>query len=270
MRGSHLHKGCAIAYEIRGSGPPVVFIQGLGIHGCAWKPQIDALAPHYECLSFDNRGLGQSQPRGTGLTVEQMADDARALIDARGWPSAHVVGQSMGGLVAVHLALSARERVRSLSLLCSFPRGRDALPASLETLGKWMRVRFGSRIQRRRALLELMMPEAALATGDCDGLASELAILFGHDLADHPPVATRQLFALIRYDATARLHQLAGVPTLVINAEHDRIAPPHRGRAIAAAIPGARFVEIPDASHAAAIQHAPRINSLLLDHFARS
>lgn len=267
--GSHLHKGCALAYEVRGSGPPVIFIQGLGIHGCAWAPQIDALAPHYECLSFDNRGLGLSQPRGAALTIEQMADDTLALMDARRWESAHVVGQSMGGLIAVHVALAARARVRSLSLLCSFPRGRDALPASLEMLRKWTQVRFGSKAQRRKALLEIMMPGAALASGDHDRLAAELATRFGHDLADHPPVATRQLFALIRYDATARLHELAGLPTLVLNGAHDGIAPPHFGRAIAAAIPGARFVEIPGASHAAAIRHAPHVNSLLLHHFSR-
>lgn len=268
--GSHVHRGCALAYEICGNGPPVVFIQGLGIHGVAWTPQIDALARHFECLWFDNRGLGLSQPLGAGLTIEQMAEDAVALMDAQGWTSAHVVGQSMGGLVAIHLALSARSRVRSLSLLCSFARGRDVLPASRVMLGKWMRIRFGTKPQRRRALLEIVMPESALAVADHVRLPSELAPLFGHDLADHPPIAARQLLALIRYDARTRLNQLAGLPTLVINAEHDPLAPPPTGRALAAAIPGARFVEIADASHAVAIQHAHRINALLFDHFAQS
>lgn len=134
--GSHPHKSCALTYDLRGSGPPAIFIQGLGIHGCCWKPQIDALAPHYECLSFDNRGLGLSQPLGAALTIEQMAEDALALMDAFEWPSAHVVGQSMGGLIAVHLALTARARVQSLSLLSSFARGRDVLPSSLAMLQK--------------------------------------------------------------------------------------------------------------------------------------
>jgi len=101
-------------------------------------------------------------------------------------------------------------------------------------------------------------------------MASELAPLFGYDLAKQPPVATKQLSALVRYDATPRLHQLAGLPTLVLSAAQDRIAPPHIGRSMAAAIPGARFIEIPDASHAATIQHAGRVNALLLDHSRRS
>jgi pimeloyl-ACP methyl ester carboxylesterase len=123
--GSHLHAGCRFSYQIRGEGPPVIFIQGLSIHGGAWAPQIDALAAHYECLSFDNRGVGRSQPLGARLTIEQMAADTFALMDAENWPSAHLVGQSLGGLIALQMALSARHRMRSLSLLCSFPRGRD-------------------------------------------------------------------------------------------------------------------------------------------------
>jgi pimeloyl-ACP methyl ester carboxylesterase len=241
--GAHLHKGCKLAYETRGSGPPVVFIQGLGIHGGAWKPQIDVLAAHYECLSFDNRGLGRSQPRACGPTIRQMAEDTLALMDAQGWRSAHIVGQSMGGVIALEIALRARERARSIALLCSLARGRNVFPVSREMLWRWLRTRVGTRHQRRQALLELAMPESALAAADAKVLAAELALLFGHDLAGHAPVSGRQLWALLRYDATARLGELAGLPALVVNASHDRIAPPHAGRAMAEAIPGARFVE---------------------------
>lgn len=268
--GTHLHKGCALAYEIRGSGPPVVFIQGLGIHGGAWKPQIDVLAANYECLSFDNRGIGRSQPLGCPLTIEQMAEDTLALMDVQGWRSTHIVGQSMGGVIALEMALGARERVRSLTLLCSLARGRNVFPVSREMVWRWLRTRVGTRSQRKKALLELVMPESALATADPAALAEELAPLFGHDLAGHAPVSARQLWALVRYDATARLGELAGLPTLVLNASQDRIAPPRAGRAMAEAIPGARFVEIADASHAAAFQHAAQINSLLMQHFALS
>jgi pimeloyl-ACP methyl ester carboxylesterase len=267
----HYHKGCQLAFEVQGSGPAVVFIQGMGVHGGAWAPKIDALAAHYESLSFDNRGLGRSEPVGTRLTIEQMAEDTLALMDARGWASAHVVGQSMGGLIAVQIALSAGHRVRSLSLLCSFPRGRDALPTRSAVLGAWLRTRIGSKPQRRRALLEILRPASALAGTDHNRLASELAALLGydrlgHDL-DYSPIYARQLSALVRYDPMARPRELAGVSTLVVNATHDRIAPPELGRKLAAAIPGVRFVEIPDASHAAAIQKAALINALLLEHF---
>jgi pimeloyl-ACP methyl ester carboxylesterase len=268
--GSYLHKGCRLSYEIQGSGPPAIFIQGVGVHGSAWTPQTETLAAHYQCLAFDNRGLGLSQPLGARLAIEQMAEDTLALMDARGWPSAHVVGHSMGGLIALHVALAARDRVRSLSLLCSFPRGRDALRISRQILWTGLRTRIGTKAQRRRAFLEMVLPASALAGADRERLASELAPLFGHDLADQPPVTMNQMAAMARYDATPRLHELGGLPTLVVNAAHDWLATSRVGRAMAAAIPGARFVEIPDASHGASIQHAARINALLMEHFGLS
>jgi pimeloyl-ACP methyl ester carboxylesterase len=266
-RASVLHNGCQLTYESQGSGPPAVFIQGVGVHGGAWAPQINVLAAHYECLSFDNRGMGGSQPLGARLTIEQMAEDTLALMDAQGWESAHLVGHSMGGMIALHVALSARNRARSLSLLCSFPRGRDATRLTPGMFWTGLRTRIGTRPQRRKAFLEIVMPRAALEQSDSAGLAAKLAPLFGHDLADQPPVSMKQLSAMGRYDATPRLHELVGLPTLVVSATHDRIARPEVGRAMAAAIPGARFIEIPDASHGATIQHSERINALLLERF---
>src|SRR4051812_29731030 len=106
------HLGCRLHYTLRGDGPPVLFIQGVGVHGDGWLPQTNALSSRFHCLTFDNRGLGRSQPIGCAVTVEQMADDARAVMDAAGWEPAHVVGHSLGGLVALHLVLAHRPRVR--------------------------------------------------------------------------------------------------------------------------------------------------------------
>lgn len=262
------HRGCRLAYEVRGNGPPVLLIQGVGVHGGAWRPQVDALADRYRCLTFDNRGMGQSQPVGEVFSIEQLAEDARVLMDAQGWDSAHVVGHSMGGLIALQLALSARQRVRSLSLLCTFARGRDATRLTPWMLWVGLRTRIGTRRMRRRAFLQLVMPPADWQTADHEAVATELAPLFGHDLADQPPVAMKQLKAMGALDLTPRLGELAGVPTLVASAAHDRIARPEYGRAIAAGIPGARYVEFADASHGVPLQHPDRVNALLLEHLA--
>jgi pimeloyl-ACP methyl ester carboxylesterase len=262
------HRGCRLAYRVRGHGPPVVLVQGVGVHGDGWLPQVDALAARHRCLWFDNRGMGESRPLAAPLSVEAMADDARALMAAQGWESAHVVGHSLGGLVALALALGDPRRVRSLSLLCTFSRGADVTRLSAWMMWVGLRTRLGTRRMRRHAFLRLVMPPPALAGADRDRVAAELAPLFGHDLADQPPVAMKQLAAARRYDATPRLGELAAVPTLVVSAAHDRIAPPAGGRAIAAGIPGARYVEIPDASHGVPIHQADRVNALLLDHLA--
>ena len=263
------HEGCRLSYGVEGSGPPVLFIQGVAVQGEAWRPQVDGLAAHHRCLWFDNRGLGGSQPLTGALSVARMAEDARALMDAQGWESAHVVGHSLGGLIAQHLALTARPRVRSLSLLCTFARGQDVTRPSLGMMWLGLRSRVGTRSQRRRAFLRIVMPPEVLAGADEDALAERLGQVFGHDLADSPPVTMNQMSAMGAYDARARLGELAGLPTLVVSATADPIAPPRLGRALAEGIPGARFVEIPRASHGVTLQLVPEVNALLREHFVR-
>ena len=261
------HAGCRIAYDVRGTGPPVLLIQGVGVSGEGWRPQVDELAAHHACLWFDNRGMGQSQPVGASRTVHQMADDARALLDAVGWERAHVVGHSLGGPVALDLALSERRRVRSLSLLCTFASGRAAAPLTPRMVWAGLGARIGTRRMRRRAFMQLVLSPEALAGDDRDALAARLAPLFGHDLADQPPVTGLQLRAMRAADLTPRLGELNGVPTLVVSGAYDPIAPPRLGRTLATGIPGARYVEFPDASHGLPIQFARRVNGMLLAHF---
>src|SRR5262249_38133539 len=73
------YRGCKLSWSVAGNGPPVVLIQGVGVAGGAWEPQVDALASNYACLWFDNRGFGSSLPMGGLLTVELMAEDTIAL-----------------------------------------------------------------------------------------------------------------------------------------------------------------------------------------------
>jgi len=123
--------GGELSYAIVGTGPPVLAIQGAGLIGRGWKPQFDGLSHQFTFVTFDNRGIGGSS-RGAGdLTIERMADDARAVADAAGLDRFHVLGHSMGGLIAQHLALTSRDRVKSLALLCTFADGRRARDAAV-------------------------------------------------------------------------------------------------------------------------------------------
>jgi pimeloyl-ACP methyl ester carboxylesterase len=133
------HDGCRLAFRVEGSGPPLVLIQGVGVQGAAWAPQVDALAPHFTCLTFDNRGMGASQPQAGALSVERMAADTAWLLEHLGWPSAHVAGHSLGGVIALQLALSQPGRVRSLALLCTVARGAEATALSRRML--WLGLR---------------------------------------------------------------------------------------------------------------------------------
>jgi pimeloyl-ACP methyl ester carboxylesterase len=261
--------GAKIAYERVGAGPPVLLIQGVGVIGRGWQPQIEGLAGEYSLCTFDNRGIGGSTMDSRALSIEAMAGDALAVMDASGAARFHVVGHSMGGVIAQEVALRAPARVRSLCLMCTVVRGRDASGMTLPMIVTGLRTRIGTRAMRRLAFLDLVMPPDALKSVDRAALCDRLGDLFGHDLADQPSIVMPQIRAMARYDAGERLAQLGAIPTLVMSAVHDRIAPPASGRLLAAAIPGARYVEYADAGHGLPIQHADRVNAALREHFGR-
>ena len=260
-------EGARIHYLQEGQGPPVVLVQGVGVIGNGWKPQVDGLRDRYSLITIDNRGIGRSASEGR-LTVEAMADDVLAVADAAGLDRFHLAGHSMGGIIAQQVALTARARVTSLALLCTFFKGAQGTMVAPAMLPAAIRSRVGTRRMRRRAFVELVMPRAFLATQDRDQVCADLADLFGRDLADQPPIVMQQLRAMGRYDASARLATLAGIPTLVLSGAKDGIAQPVFGRALAAAIPGARYVEIPDAGHAVPIQKADQTNEMLAAHWS--
>ncbi len=258
--------GCRLVYRVQGEGPPLVLIQGVGVHGDGWEPQVESLSSRYRCLTFDNRGLGRSQPAGGPLTIERMGQDVVALMDGLGWGTAHVAGHSMGGLIALEVGLAVRARVRSLGLLCTFARGRDVTQPTPRMIWSGWRMRGGTRATRRRAFLEVVLSPRTRERMELAAWAERLAPLFGHDLADQPPVVLEQLRALGRYDAVPRLEELAGIPTLVVAAQHDRITPPALGRQLAAGVPGAHFVELKDAAHGVPLEQPAVIARLLGEH----
>ncbi len=253
-----------VHYVTEGDGTPIVMLQGVGVAGCGWRPQIDRLRARHLCVAIDNRGIGASTTRGP-VSVEAMALDALAVMDELGLETAHVVGHSLGGVIAQALTLAAPSRVRSLALLCTFVRGRDG--AALTPFSLWMGLRtsIGTRAMRRRAFVEMVSPRARLASEGADSLAAQLASAFGRDLADRPAVLMAQFRALGASDLSARLAEIA-VPTLVVSAEEDRIAPPSQGRALAGAIGGARYEELAGESHACVVQAPERLDPLLASH----
>jgi pimeloyl-ACP methyl ester carboxylesterase len=259
-------EGCRLHARLGGSGPPVVLIQGVGLHGDGWLPQVAALEPAYTCLRVDNRGIGASLPIGAPPTVERMAEDVRALMDAAGWADAHVVGHSLGGLVGMALALASPGSVRSLALLCTGAAGRDLVALSWWSFGIGVRMKVGPRRQRRRAFLEMVLPAAHLTGADRDAIAASLAPLFGYDLADQPVIALQQAAAARSFSAADRLHELPRVPTTVVTGSEDRVARPERGAALARALPHARHVELAGGAHGLTIHLADAVNEVLRAH----
>ncbi|MEO7273144.1 MAG: alpha/beta hydrolase [Vicinamibacterales bacterium] len=264
------HAGARLRYERAGAGPPVLLVQGVGLIGHGWQPQVDGLQDRFTVITFDNRGIGGSTAGPGPLSIDTMARDALAIMDAEGFTRFHLGGHSMGGVIAQQIALLAPERVLSLALLCTFPRGADATRLTWAVLSAGIRTRLGTRRMRRRAFVDLVMPPITRGTEDLDALAERLAPLFGRDLADQPPIVMAQLRAMGQFDAFARLGALAPIPTLVLSARYDVISRVALGPVLAAAIPGARFLEIADAGHGVTIQRAAAVNAALAQHMARA
>ena len=262
--------GGGLAFEriANGGGPAVLFIQGVGVAGCAWRPQLAAFGSRYDCIAYDNRGVGGSTAPPGGISIASMADDAVAILDAMGMERVHVVGHSMGGAIALQVALANRSRVLSLALLCTFSRGKEALTPSWPMLRYALPSQLGTRRSRARAMAHLVCPRSVLDERGVDVVVDELSAAFGRPLACRPAVSRAQLQALARFDPRPRLGELSGLRTLVVSGADDPIAPPRFGRRLAQLIGADRYVEMDNASHALTILDAARLNVELERHLS--
>lgn len=245
-----------------GHGPPVLLVQGVGVAGQGWRPQIDGLSDRFACAWLDNRGIGASP--GVPGSVADMAQDALAVMDALGWASAHVVGHSLGGVIAQQIAVSAPDRVRSLTLMCTFARGRAALDLSPAGIWRNLRTLVGTRAMRRRAFFELVS-DPAIPADEANIAALEQA--FGRALCDLPPAARAQVGALVRADLRDALGAF-GRPALVLSGRHDHVAPASEGVALGQIL--GVDAQILDGGHAVPVQDPDRVNALLAGFLGRA
>jgi pimeloyl-ACP methyl ester carboxylesterase len=248
-----------------GEATPVLLVMGLGMAGTAWFHQIPDLSRRHRVLWYDHRGVGQSGAPPEPWSVGAMAEDALALLEHVAIPRVHLVGVSMGGMIAQELALAARERVRSLALLASHPGGSRRGPS---WRGIWHVLGAGldRPARRRRHLERLLFPPEFLARCDRAWLEQTLT----RDFGSLPPrrVLRAQLAATRHHDTRARLGALAGLPTLIVRPGLDLLVDSRASLALHAAIPGSRLVELPEAGHGLVRQSWQRLNPLLLEHFA--
>jgi enoyl-CoA hydratase/carnithine racemase/pimeloyl-ACP methyl ester carboxylesterase len=245
-------------------GPPVLMIMGLGGSSRAWWRLVPHVTAAHRALLFDNRGTGDSD-RVTGvMTLERMAGDAIAVLDAAGVGEAHIVGISMGGMIAQQLALSHRDRVASLSLLCTSPGGRDGAPPWRLLASSALRPFVGPA--GTFGLAAPMLYGARAREEMEDRLAEDLA----HRAQEETPALTAwaQMAGIARWNVRDRLAELAGIPTLVVHGEDDALVPFARGEALARGIPGARLVALPACGHLLTTEAEPAVAAAVVEHLS--
>jgi 3-oxoadipate enol-lactonase len=253
-------------YQDVGEGDPVLLIMGFGGDHLAWAMQMADFAARHRVIAFDNRGVGQSDAPDAPYTTRMMADDALGLMDALGVDSAHVLGVSMGGMIAQELVLARPDRVRSLHLACTFG-SPDPYMLALNSAWREIRIGLGRESTLRTLGLWLFSPTTYAERPEL------IEALLQTSLANPYPQSLigflRQGEAVAAHDALERLGAIR-CPTLVSVAEDDILVPPRFAREIVARIPGAELRTIPAAGHGYFLERPDLFNELSLEFIARS
>jgi 3-oxoadipate enol-lactonase len=232
--------------ERSGSGPPLLLIMGMSGTALHWgEPFLEELRRDFDVIAFDHRGVGASTRLDGPITTPQMAADAAALLDALEIESAHVMGISMGGMVAQELVLARPELVRTLTLGCTYCGGPDsqlASPSVIERLNAAMSS--GDRERAIRTGWEINVSPAFAADEEqwsrFRAVAERRAVAL--------PVVLAQLQACAAHDTSARLGTI-DTPTLVLHGTDDEMLPVGNGRTIAELIDGSQLEIFEDVGH---------------------
>ena len=252
-------------HEVHGQGEPLVLIMGLGGNTSGWDMQIPALSREFQVVAFDNRGAGRSDKPPTPYSMRLFADDTAGLMDTLGIASAHVYGQSMGGLIAQELALSYPQRVRTLVLGSTSCGGQQAIPALPEHVTLMAALNMLSVEEAAEKGLPLMYSEEFIARKRQELIARALA-----EAELRPPLDAfvRQVQAAVRHEAYDRLPQIR-CPTLIISGSEDKIVPAENSRILTERIPDAELVVLPKAGHGYLVECAEESNAIVRDFLRR-
>lgn len=250
-------------YERSGSGPPLLLIMGMSGTALHWgEPFLEGLERDFEVIVYDHRGVGASSRLEGEVTIVEMAEDALGLLDALSIGSAHILGISMGGMVAQELALAHPERVRTLTLGCTYCGGGGSARTVPDVFRRVREARMsGDRERAVRAAWEGNVSPALV--DDADAYAEYVAIAYRRAVA--VPVIVAQLTAIAGHDTSARLSELA-MPTLVIHGTADQILPVQNGRLVASLIPGSRLEIFEGVGHLFFWERPDRSAELVREH----
>jgi 3-oxoadipate enol-lactonase len=270
--------GIKICYEIHGSGEPIFLMEGFGAKKELWIAQIGALSEHFKVIIFDNRGTGKSDRPNEPYTMEIFADDINGLMNFLGIEKAHIVGKSLGGMIAQNFAIIYPHRVNKLVLMNTFP---SMTPPGVSN-EKGVDIYRRGRITEYEAVLE--DPVKAFYELGIGGFSRSFrkllkedpkrkfhGIFSAEDLIKEntidpctPQDINNFAYALAHHNTYDRLHEIKN-ETLIIYASKDKAAPKIMGEKLHELIPNSILRGIENAGHASNLEKAPEVNKILIN-----
>jgi pimeloyl-ACP methyl ester carboxylesterase len=240
----------------KGSGSPVLLVMGASYSSRMWYPVIDELASAHQVIWFDNRGIGHSSRVGSG-SIEDMAADGLAVLDAAGVAAAHVYGVSLGGVVALQLALQAPTRVTSLVLGCT-----GILSDEKPRAPRWLDLAYRLPAPVRRGLMSRLRKGGYGSAAAPEAIARDLEVLS----TDRPSSASmvQQQRALRAYCVRKEEVAALRVPALVLHGTEDAVVPYTFGQELTDALADATLVTVEGAGHNYFVAGARQANDALL------
>jgi len=252
--------GARIAYDVTGpaEAEAVTFLEGLAYGTWMWNWQREGLS-EYRTVVMDNRGTGDSDAPEGPYTVEEMAADLEAVLDDAGIERTHLVGASLGGMIAQRYALDY-DRAESLALLCTTPGGDDAVPIPEETQARMLAVpdEYGPSETIRHKMEPAFSEEFWAENPD----VVDRIVDWRLETDPTEDVYEWQSAAAVGFDASDELDEI-DLPTLVLHGTDDRVLPPENGRLLAEGIPGADLVTFEGGSHLFFVERDERVTDEL-------
>lgn len=236
-----------IYYEVQGDGFPILMIQGLMANLDWWDPRlVDGLSDDFKVVTFDNRGAGRSGLSEEEFSIELFADDVSGLLGALGISSAHILGISMGGMIAQELYLNHPDKVKELVLCSTYCGGHRSVMPSEDVLEVLQMDRGG---MSEEEIIEGTIP--LLFTQDFIEKNPDFIELAKERMLRNPiseESYERQYGAIMKFDTCNRLHQI-DTETLILHGKEDVLIPPENGKILNSSIPSSKLVYFENSAH---------------------
>jgi 3-oxoadipate enol-lactonase len=253
-------KNVNIYYEIIGQGEPLVMIRGISSNVDHWYEQVPVLSQKYQLLLFDNRAIARSSDPGGSFSTRDMAADTVGLMEAVGIKKAHVLGYSMGGMIAQEIALAYPEKVNGLILVatdCGISLRIKAKPEFSRLFSEM--IRLGTNEAKKAAAGCLFAKQTLDTRPDIIQRYTEVSLRFPAS----QKTLGRQWAAITQHDACNRLAKISS-PTLVITGSEDELIPPQNAKVMAQRIPVAQMISIDGGGHLFLIEQPEAFNEAVI------